>query len=100
MLCILGRPSRTCDGITRREVLCAGGLSMMCALTLPQWLQGWVAVNPVTHVIEAMRGLLSGPSALVAGETVGGEVLWVLASCVVLVAIFFPLATLAYRRKV
>jgi oleandomycin transport system permease protein len=51
-------------------------------------------------VIEAMRGLLTGPSALAAGETIGGQLLWVLASCVVLVAVFFPLATWAYRRKI
>jgi oleandomycin transport system permease protein len=37
---------------------------------------------------------------MTAGTTVGGEVLWVLASCVVLVGVFFPLATWAYRRKI
>jgi oleandomycin transport system permease protein len=77
-----------------------GSSTFVPASTLPGWLQGWVAVNPVTHVIEAMRGLLSGPSALATGETVTGQVLWVLASCVVLVGVFFPLATWAYRRKI
>ena len=37
---------------------------------------------------------------LAAHETLGGELLWVLASCVVLVGVFFPLATWAYRRKI
>lgn len=70
------------------------------ASTLPDWMQGFVSINPVTHVISAIRGLLSGESAMTAGTTVGGEVLWVLASCVVLVGVFFPLATWAYRRKI
>jgi oleandomycin transport system permease protein len=77
-----------------------GSSTFVPASTLPTWLQGWVAINPVTHVIEAMRGLLSGPSAMAAGETLGGQLLWVLASCVVLVAVFFPLATWAYRKKI
>jgi oleandomycin transport system permease protein len=63
-------------------------------------LQGWVSINPVTHVIESMRGLLAGTSFMAPGETLGGELTWVLASCVVLIAVFFPLATWAYRRKI
>jgi len=77
-----------------------GSSAFVPAATLPDWLQGWVAINPVTHVIELMRGLLSGPAYLSSGATIGGELLWVFASCVVLVAVFLPLATLAYRRKV
>ena len=77
-----------------------GSSTFVPASTLPSWLQGWVAINPVTHVIEAMRGLLSGPGAMAAGETLGGQLIWVLGSCVVLVAVFFPLATWAYRKKI
>jgi oleandomycin transport system permease protein len=76
-----------------------GSSTFVAASTLPDWLQGWVAINPVTHVIEAMRGLLTG-STQVAGDTITSQVLWVLASCVVLIAVFFPLATWAYRRKI
>jgi oleandomycin transport system permease protein len=47
-----------------------------------------------------MRGLLVGDSVMAPGTTLGGEILWVLASCVVLVAVFFPLAAWAYRRKI
>jgi oleandomycin transport system permease protein len=46
-----------------------------------------------------MRGLLTG-STFQAGDTTTGQILWVLASCVVLVAVFFPLATWAYRKKI
>jgi oleandomycin transport system permease protein len=76
-----------------------GSSTFVPADTLPTWLQGWVAINPVTHVIESMRGLLTGSTGVI-GDTTTGQVLWVLASCVVLVGVFFPLATWAYRRKV
>ena len=39
MLKILGRGSRPCDGITRREVLRAGAISLFSPLTLPTLLQ-------------------------------------------------------------
>jgi oleandomycin transport system permease protein len=77
-----------------------GSSTFVPASSLPDWLQAWVAVNPVTHVIETMRGLLLGAHALAPGETVGGEILWTLLSCVVLVGVFFPLAAWAYRRKI
>lgn len=69
------------------------------ASTLPTWLQGFVSINPVTHVIESMRGLLTGNTG-VAGDTLTGQLVWVMASCVVLFAVFFPLAMWAYRRKI
>lgn len=99
---MLARSSGAVQGLSFLIVfpLTFGSSTFVPAKTLPDWLQGWVAINPVTHVIEAMRGLLSGPSAMAAGETLGGELLWVLGSCIVLVAIFFPLATWAYRRKI
>ena len=60
--------------------------------TLPGWLQAWVNVNPVTHVLAAVRGLLlGGPVAVPVVET--------LISAVVIVAIFAPLAVRAYRRR-
>ena len=99
---MLARSSGAVQGISFLIVfpLTFGSSTFVPAKTLPDWLQGWVAINPVTHVIEAMRGLLSGPTAMAAGETLGGELLWVLGSCIVLIAIFFPLATWAYRRKI
>src|SRR5438552_4024570 len=66
MLRILGRPSRTCDGTTRRELLQVGGLSMLGALTLPQWLQAQAVASsprqeaPAKAVI--LINLLGGPS--------------------------------------
>ncbi|OLF18062.1 ABC transporter permease [Actinophytocola xanthii] len=61
--------------------------------TMPSWLQGWVEVNPVTLLADAMRGLLGGGS--VAGP-VGGVVLWSAAITVVVA----PLAVRAFKRRV
>jgi oleandomycin transport system permease protein len=99
---MLARSSGAVQGLSFLIVfpLTFGSSTFVPASTLPDWLQTWVSINPVTHVIEAMRGLLSGPSMLASGETLGGQVLWVLGSCVVLVGVFFPLATWAYRRKI
>ncbi|WP_444664347.1 ABC transporter permease [Cellulomonas sp. CW35] len=60
---------------------------------LPTWMQGFVDVNPLTHLVESMRGLFLG-------SPVGDHVWWTLAWCVGLVAVFMPLALRAYRRKV
>jgi oleandomycin transport system permease protein len=99
---MLARSSGAVQGLSFLIVfpLTFGSSTFVPASTLPSWLQGWVAVNPVTHVIEAMRGLLAGNSYLASGETLAGQLLWVLGACVVLVAIFFPLATWAYRKKI
>jgi oleandomycin transport system permease protein len=60
--------------------------------TLPGWLQAWVKVNPVTHLVDACRGLMIG------GDTawpVTQSLLWALGITVV----FAPLAVRAYRRR-
>jgi oleandomycin transport system permease protein len=60
--------------------------------TMPGWLQAWVHVNPVTHLVDAVRGLmLGGPVAW----PVTQSLLW----CAAIVAVFAPLAVRAYRRK-
>jgi oleandomycin transport system permease protein len=98
---MLARSSGAVQGLSFLIVfpLTFGSSTFVPASTLPSWLQGWVSINPVTHVIESMRGLLTGTTG-VTGDTLTGQLLWVLASCVVLVAVFFPLATWAYRKKI
>lgn len=61
--------------------------------TMPGWLRGWVEVNPVTTVADALRGLLVGGP--VAGP-VGGSLLWAAGFLVV----FAPLAVRAFRKRV
>src|SRR5580765_5565700 len=38
MLRILGRGTRPCDGVTRREAMCVGGLSLFGSVSLPNLL--------------------------------------------------------------
>lgn len=60
--------------------------------TMPGWLRSWVDVNPVSHLVTAVRGLMAGsPDA--------GAIAWSLIGCAVLVAVFAPLTVQAYRRK-
>jgi oleandomycin transport system permease protein len=61
--------------------------------SLPGWMQGFVKVNPLTHLVDAMRGLFIG-------TPVGTHVWWTLAWSFGLVMVFMPLALRAYRRKV
>ncbi|MBW4718274.1 ABC transporter permease [Saccharothrix obliqua] len=69
------------------------GTSMIApAATMPDWLRSWVAVNPVSHVMDASRGLLLG-------GPVAGPVLWSLFWSAVFVLVFGPLAVRAYRRR-
>jgi oleandomycin transport system permease protein len=60
--------------------------------TMPGWLQAFVKVNPLSHLVSAVRGLmLGGP--------VGSQVGWTFAWCAILLAVFFPLALRGYIRR-
>ncbi|MFC4069201.1 ABC transporter permease [Actinoplanes subglobosus] len=60
--------------------------------TLPGWLQAFVSVNPITPLVEAIRGLL-----------IGGPVAGPLATTLLvmggLLVVFVPLALRAYSRR-
>jgi ABC-2 type transport system permease protein len=60
--------------------------------TMPGWLQVFVDVNPITHLVAAVR-------ALMAGSWDTGEVSWVLACGAVLVMVFGTLTMRLYNRK-
>ncbi|MFY0408195.1 ABC transporter permease [Solicola sp. PLA-1-18] len=60
--------------------------------TMPDWLQAFVDVNPVTLLVEAARGLMDG-------EPASGEVLVVVALSVAVTAVFAPIAMRIYNRK-
>jgi oleandomycin transport system permease protein len=60
--------------------------------SLPGWLQAWVKINPVTHLTDAIRGLL-------VGGPVAGPVGWSVLTGGIILAIFAPLAVATYRRK-
>jgi oleandomycin transport system permease protein len=60
--------------------------------TMPGWLQAWVKVNPVTHLVDAARGLMLGGDVAL---PVTQSLLWSAG----IVAVFAPLAVRAYRRR-
>ena len=60
--------------------------------TMPRWLQAVVDVNPVTLVVNAVRGLAHGPVAT-------GDVTLVLIISAALVAVFAPLTMYFYNNK-
>ena len=70
-----------------------GSNALVQADTLPGWLQAFTRNNPVTHLIEVVRGLLlGGPIAEPLAWTAGWSAL--------LLVVFVPLAMRAYRRRV
>src|SRR5436853_5680977 len=64
MLRILGQGTRPCDGVTRREAMCVGGLSLFGGVTLPTLLQAQESHAPVragTAKSVVLLNLFGGP---------------------------------------
>jgi oleandomycin transport system permease protein len=62
------------------------------AASMPGWLQGFVKVNPITHVVDATRGLMNG-------QPYADALVWTLIWCVGLTLVFGPLTVMQYRRR-
>ncbi|HEU5420339.1 MAG TPA: ABC transporter permease [Streptosporangiaceae bacterium] len=60
--------------------------------TMPGWLQAFVRVNPVSHLITAERGLLAGHPA-------AAQVAWVLLAAAIMLTVFAPLTGYLYARR-
>jgi ABC-2 type transport system permease protein len=60
--------------------------------TMPAALQRFVEINPVTHLVTAVRGLM-------AGQPDSGEIVWVLVASVVLTGVFGPITMHLYRTR-
>ncbi len=59
--------------------------------TLPGWLQAFVKVNPVSHLVSATRDLANN-------AMITSEVGWTVLCCLVVIAVFAPLSVRSYRR--
>jgi oleandomycin transport system permease protein len=69
-----------------------GSNTFVRASSMPGWLQAFVNVNPLSHLVSAVRGLmLGGP--------VGSQIGWTFAWCAGLLVVFFPLALRGYIRR-
>jgi daunorubicin/doxorubicin transport system permease protein len=60
--------------------------------TMPGWLQTFIDVNPISHLVTAARGVIYGTATT-------GQIGWVLIAGAVLVAVFAPLTVQLYRHK-
>ena len=60
--------------------------------TLPGWLEAFVGVNPISHLVTAVRGLMDGTA-------MAGEIALVLGTAAALTAVFAPLTVRLYRGK-
>jgi len=89
---IIGRSAQSVQGISMMIMFPLTFLSnaFVPEDTLPSWLQKFVQINPVSHVVSAVRDLANT-------GTVTAEVGWALVACVAVVAVFAPLSVRAYR---
>ena len=60
--------------------------------TMPSWLRAFADVNPVSHVISAIRDLANNGA-------VTGQVGYALIGCAAVIAIFAPLSVRSFNRK-
>ena len=79
-------------GMTVRSAGAVQGVMFLLVLPLSFGSSAFVKVNPLSHLVSAVRGLmLGGP--------VGAQVGWTFAWCAGLLVVFFPLALRAYIRR-
>ncbi|MFF5083570.1 ABC transporter permease [Actinoplanes sp. NPDC000266] len=60
--------------------------------TMPGWLQAFVKVNPITHLVSAIRSIMSGTPDM-------PEIMWTLLASAALVVIFGAITMRLYNRK-
>jgi oleandomycin transport system permease protein len=60
--------------------------------TMPGWLRAFVEVNPISHLVGTVRGLMIG-------GPVANHLMWTLVWMAGLLVVFVPLALRAYRRR-
>lgn len=60
--------------------------------TMPNWLQWFVTINPITHLVTAVRDLTNN-------GTVGWDLVISLMGALIIVAIFAPITVRAYMRR-
>jgi oleandomycin transport system permease protein len=69
-----------------------GSNTFVATETMPGWLQAFVKVNPISHLVSTVRALMNGgPYA--------HDLMWTLGWMAVLLLVFVPLALRGYRRR-
>lgn len=59
---------------------------------MPDWLQWFVNINPISHLVTAVRELVNS-------GTMGTDLVFSLVGAAVIVAIFAPITVRAYMRR-
>ena len=69
-----------------------GSNTFVATSTMPGWLQAFVQVNPISHLVSTIRALMTGgPYA--------HDLVWTLGWMALLLVVFVPLALRAYARR-
>ena len=94
---IVGMKVKTPESVMTSSFLLLFPLTMVSNIfvdpaTMPGWMQVVVRWNPVTRLANASRGLMHGGVQM-------SDVLWVLATSAVIVAIFAPIALRMYGKE-
>jgi oleandomycin transport system permease protein len=69
-----------------------GSNTFVATSTMPGWLQAFVKVNPISHLVSTVRALMNGGAY-------GTDLAWTLGWMAVLLVVFVPLALNAYRKR-
>jgi ABC-2 type transport system permease protein len=95
LLGVLARTAGSVQGISMIILFPLTFLSnaFVPANTLPGWLRWFANVNPVSHLVTAVRDLVND-------ATIGGDFWLTLLGAAAIVVIFAPLTVRAYMRKV
>jgi len=59
---------------------------------MPGWMQAFIGIHPVSHLVTATRGLMPGTPSI-------GQAGWVLLASAALTAVFAPLTMHLYPSK-
>jgi ABC transporter DrrB family efflux protein len=103
VMAVVGLLVRTAEAVQAAVYIVVFPLGFTSAVfvptqTMPAWLQPFAAHQPVTVTANAVRGLILGPGALPAGQTVAGQTAMTLLWAAAITAVCVPLAVRAYRR--
>ncbi len=94
---LLGMIARTASSVQGISLIILFPLTFLSnafvpSTTLPDWLRAFVDVNPISHLVTAVRQLVNN-------QVIGGDFWITLVGAAVIVAVFAPLTVRAYMRK-
>lgn len=97
MWIVLGLKAQTAESVMQMSMTILFPLTFASNVfvdpsTMPGWVQGFVKVNPITHLTDASRALIHGTDA-------GSSVLWVLLWSAGFILVFAPLAMRSYNAE-